>query len=90
MCVRVHARVCACTRAPARTAFRLPRLFLRAAPRRHCRFDEAVASLSTVPFVATEYSIVSGVQKGAILARNPDDVAHKQTLGEHNYNEPDE
>jgi len=48
-------------------------------------FDEAVSALSTVPFVATEYVIVSGVKKGTILARDPDETAYAEVLGQHNY-----
>ncbi|KAL1499283.1 hypothetical protein AB1Y20_011492 [Prymnesium parvum] len=47
----------------------------------------AVAKLSSVPYVSTEYAIVSGVRKGTILSRSPDGVAFTQTLGQPNYDE---
>lgn len=45
-------------------------------------YDDAVAKITTVPYTSTEYAIISGVKKGTILARNPDNVAHTQTLGD--------
>ena len=47
-------------------------------------YDEAVARIQSVKYVSTEYAIVSGVRKGTILAKDPDSVAHTQTLGQHN------
>lgn len=44
-------------------------------------FEDAVQAFSTEPYAATEYNIISGVQKGVILARNPDDLYHKLILG---------
>jgi len=44
-------------------------------------YDAAVTHLSTAKYVATEYTILSGVKKGTILSRNPDGVAYVQTLG---------
>ena len=44
-------------------------------------FDAAVAAVSAAPYVSTEYAIMSGVQKGTVLAKDPDRVAHTQTLG---------
>jgi hypothetical protein len=44
-------------------------------------FEDAVQAFSTKPYASTEYNIVSGVQKGVILARNADDLYHKQVLG---------
>mmetsp|Transcript_79756 Transcript_79756/g.185189 ORF Transcript_79756/g.185189 Transcript_79756/m.185189 type:complete len:456 (-) Transcript_79756:110-1477(-) len=48
-------------------------------------YEDAVATLSTTPLMATEYNFISGVQKGVILARNPDGLAYKLTLGENRY-----
>jgi hypothetical protein len=53
-------------------------------------FDDAVKAISIAPFVSTEYAIISGVQKGVILAKNPDNVAYKQVLGERNFDEPND
>jgi len=50
-------------------------------------YESAVSAMSTIPFVAQEYLIVSGVKKGVILARNPDSVAHTQVLGKPNFDE---
>jgi len=50
-------------------------------------YDGAIAQISTVPYASTEFAIVSGVKKGTILARNPNGVAHTQTLGGENYEE---
>ena len=52
-------------------------------------YDDAVTHIQAAPFVATEYSIISGVQKGMIISRNPDNVAYVQTLGQPsgNYDE---
>ncbi|CAK0848064.1 unnamed protein product [Prorocentrum cordatum] len=44
-------------------------------------FEEAVEAFSTRPYATTEYDIIAGVQKGVILARDPDSVYHKLTLG---------
>mmetsp|Transcript_42535 Transcript_42535/g.76408 ORF Transcript_42535/g.76408 Transcript_42535/m.76408 type:complete len:468 (+) Transcript_42535:33-1436(+) len=46
-------------------------------------FEDAVEALSTKPFASTEFVIMSGTQKGVILARDPDDLYHKETLGPH-------
>lgn len=53
-------------------------------------YEAAVQSISTSPYVSTEYAIVSGVKKGTIISRNPDSVAHTQVLGrpEGNFEEP--
>jgi len=53
-------------------------------------YESAVARISSMDYVSTEYAIVSGVKQGVILARNPDGVAHTQTLGESNYEERDD
>mmetsp|Transcript_35644 Transcript_35644/g.109302 ORF Transcript_35644/g.109302 Transcript_35644/m.109302 type:complete len:424 (-) Transcript_35644:84-1355(-) len=50
----------------------------------------AVGRLTSSPYASTEYAVISGVRKGTILARNPDGVAHTQTLGRHNYLQPPE
>jgi hypothetical protein len=50
-------------------------------------YESAVFAMSTLPFVAQEFLIVSGVKKGTILARNPDSMAHRQVLGKHNMDE---
>jgi hypothetical protein len=44
-------------------------------------YECALDRLSTVPYASTEYTILSGVRKGAILSRSPEYVAYKQTLG---------
>jgi hypothetical protein len=44
-------------------------------------FEDAVKAFSTRPYASTEFNIISGNQKGVILARNPDDLYHKLTLG---------
>jgi len=43
-------------------------------------FEEAVEAFSTRPYMAPEYSIISGVKKGTILGRNPDGNAYKIDL----------
>jgi hypothetical protein len=48
-------------------------------------YEAALSALETVKYVATTYNIISGVKKGAILARNPDNVAYKLTLGQPNF-----
>jgi hypothetical protein len=53
-------------------------------------YDDAVDAIATVPYASTEYAIVSGVRKGAIFSRNPDDTAFVQTLGQANYEERDD
>jgi len=44
-------------------------------------FEDAVSAFSTKPYASTEFNIISGNQKGVILARNPDDLYHTLTLG---------
>jgi len=44
-------------------------------------FEDAVKAFSTKPYASTEYNIISGNQKGVILARNPDNLYHTLTLG---------
>mmetsp|Transcript_63609 Transcript_63609/g.138465 ORF Transcript_63609/g.138465 Transcript_63609/m.138465 type:complete len:400 (-) Transcript_63609:211-1410(-) len=48
-------------------------------------YEDFVKAMSTTPLVATVYNVISGVKKGTILARNPDDVAYQMTLGKENY-----
>jgi hypothetical protein len=50
-------------------------------------YDAAVQAIAQAPYVSTEYAILSGVQKGTILSRNPDGVAFVQTLGQANMDE---
>jgi len=47
-------------------------------------YEAAVKALSTTPYVAQQYNIISGVKKGVILARDPDNVAFQLTLGQPN------
>lgn len=53
-------------------------------------YESAVEALSTAPIVATYYNIVGGARKGTILARSPDDVEYKMTLGQPNYENRDD
>jgi len=53
-------------------------------------YEDAVQAITQTPYVSTEYAIVSGVKKGCILSKNPDSVAHVQTLGGANFEEPDD
>jgi hypothetical protein len=53
-------------------------------------YDGALAAARAAPFVSTEYLIMSGVKKGAILSRSPDEVAYTQTLGQPNFDEPED
>lgn len=48
-------------------------------------YDAAVAAISTTPWTAPMYCIISGVKKGTILARDPDGVAHQMVLGQKNF-----
>merc|ERR1712195_124331 len=50
----------------------------------HSAFEGAVAAMSSSPYAATEYNIVSGVNKGVILARDPDGLAYKLELTDKN------
>jgi len=47
-------------------------------------FEAAVLALSTTPYVAPMYNVLSGVRKGVILARDPDGLAFQLTLGKVN------
>ena len=53
-------------------------------------FDAALARITSMPYASTEYTIMSGVRKGTIVSRNPDNVAFVQTLGQHNPFERDD
>jgi len=48
-------------------------------------FESAVKAAKEEPLVATQYLIMSGVKKGTIIARNPNDVSYQLTLGQPNY-----
>jgi len=45
-------------------------------------YEDAVEALSTTPYGAPEYNIVSGVKKGTIIARNPEGPAYTLPLSE--------
>tara|TARA_B110000208_G_scaffold191332_1_gene257858 strand:+ start:702 stop:1355 length:654 start_codon:yes stop_codon:yes gene_type:complete len=45
-------------------------------------YDGAVGAIEQVPYVSTEYAIVSGVKKGVIVAKDPESVAHLQILNQ--------
>lgn len=47
-------------------------------------YDKVVDTLSTIDITGTGYLIISGVQKGTILAREPVGLEHKLTLEEAN------
>lgn len=53
-------------------------------------YDSAIQAIAAVPYVSTEYAIVSGVKKGVILAKDPDRVAHVQTIGQKNWGQRDD
>lgn len=53
-------------------------------------YDDAVAQIRAAKYISTEYAIVSGVRKGTILAKDPDTVAHTQTLGQPNIYQRDD
>lgn len=53
-------------------------------------YDTAVPLVAAAKFVSTEYSIMSGVKKGVILSKDPDNVAYTQTLGQPNFDERDD
>jgi hypothetical protein len=48
-------------------------------------FESAVKAAKEQPLIATQYLIMSGVKKGTIIARNPDNVARQLILGQPNY-----
>lgn len=41
-------------------------------------YDDAVSTLTDALYTSTEYTIISGVKKGIILAKSPNGVAHTQ------------
>eukprot|EP00932_Pfiesteria_piscicida_P004953 SRR837773.14863.p1 GENE.SRR837773.14863~~SRR837773.14863.p1 ORF type:complete len:291 (-),score=94.11 SRR837773.14863:43-915(-) len=47
-------------------------------------YDAFVQTMSTAPLVAPQYTIIAGVKKGTILARDPNTVAYQLTLGKPN------
>mmetsp|Transcript_15240 Transcript_15240/g.21416 ORF Transcript_15240/g.21416 Transcript_15240/m.21416 type:complete len:398 (-) Transcript_15240:185-1378(-) len=53
-------------------------------------YERAVDAIEKTPYVSTEYAIVSGVRKGIIMSKNPNNVAFKQILGRRNPEEPDD
>lgn len=53
-------------------------------------FDSAVEYLTKTPLCSTEYHIISGIGIGKIFSRDPDSIAYVQTLGENNFEEPDD
>jgi hypothetical protein len=53
-------------------------------------YESAVERIATSNYASTEYAIVSGVRKGTILAKDPEGVAHTQTLGQPNFEERDD
>lgn len=48
-------------------------------------YDSAVKAAKEEKLCTTQYLIMSGVKKGTIIARNPDNVAYQMTLGQPNY-----
>ena len=63
---------------------------LRKILEQEAEYEKAIEAISTKPYTSTEYAIVSGVQKGMIVSRNPDHVAYRQILGQKNFDEPDD
>ena len=53
-------------------------------------YGAAVSRIKSMPYASTEYAIVSGVKKGTIISRNPDNVAFEQVLGQKNPDERDD
>jgi hypothetical protein len=47
----------------------------------HDNFEDAVHAMSTSPYAAPEYNIISGVKKGTILGRDPDGLVYHIDLG---------
>jgi len=54
---------------------------LRKIAETHDSFDDVVKTISDTPYCSPEYNILSGVGKGKVLSKDPDRVAHVQTLG---------
>merc|ERR1719291_1020034 len=48
-------------------------------------YEGAVEAMSSIPYVATEYNIISGVKKGTILARDPGGLAYRLNLDKNKY-----
>ena len=67
-----------CNEWPARAKWVGLRKILETTP----DYETAVSKIKSSPFASTEYSIVSGVQKGTIISKAPDSVAHVQELPE--------
>ena len=65
---------------------------LRKVMENNADYEDAIAAISTSKYVSTEYAIVSGVKKGQIIARDPESVAHVQTLNQAggNFDERDD
>jgi len=65
---------------------------LRKVMENNAEYEDAVGAISKAPYVSTEYAIVSGVKKGVIIAKDPESVAHLQTLNQPggNYDERDD
>merc|ERR1711871_1934470 len=53
-------------------------------------YDDAIKRIKAMPYASTEYTIVSGVQRGTTISRNPTNVAYEQVLGQHNFDERDD
>lgn len=58
---------------------------LRKIMEEHADYDSAIKAITTVPYASTEYAIVSGVQKGQIISRAPEETVHVQTLDAKNF-----
>lgn len=48
-------------------------------------YEAAVAAFSSAKYVAPQYIVLAGVRKGSILARSPEEVVYKMTLGQQNF-----
>jgi N-acylethanolamine-hydrolysing acid amidase len=48
-------------------------------------YEDAVRFFTETPYPSPEYTIISGVKKGTILAREPDTLAYKMDLGKSRY-----
>lgn len=48
-------------------------------------YEDAVEAFSTHHYIGTEYNIVSGVKKGCIIGRNPDEAAYRIDLNDERY-----
>ena len=63
---------------------------LRKVLEEHTDYESATAAVARAKFASPEFSIMSGVRKGVIYARNPEAIAHVQTLGQLNFEERDD